>query len=435
MRPSTVTSPPVGPGVPDADPGMSRFALATSLIILAALAIRVAFVMLSAAPAQSALVYDEANYHEAATRLLSRGYFAYGSGPVGSHPNAATMPGYTAFVAVVFSAFGSQSAGIRAVWVVQALLSALTVWLACLVGTRVGGKRAGLISAIVVGFYPPLVYANASLMGETLFTLALSLLAWASLLCLQRPSVRRYLSLGLLTGLATMIRPEAVILTGASLVVLAWYGRAELGRAAGLALVCVAGLLVVLTPWWVRNYEVYHRVVVTTTLTANPLLAATYWPGPPPTDVAIWPTSSSSDEFALNTRWQSLAMQRVRSQLRADPVRLVAVRLGMVWNAAIVPHAMPFLDGSPMSWQQIWLNRVTRLGHWLLLLLAGAAVIMSRHRPQVQVLSGLLILRFMLYAASFPLSRYALPSMPLAAVLAALFVTQAVIRRDAPTPG
>lgn len=410
-------------------PGSMRLALVLASVLLVALAIRVAFLVVPTGIVPSRLVYDEANYHEAAVRLLSRGYFAYGSGPIGSHPNAATMPGYTVFLAGIFSLSGSGAAGIRNALLVQALLSALTVWLAYLIGSRVGGRPTGLVSAVLVAFYPPLVYANATLMNETLFTFVLSLVAWMALACLQRPTMPRYLVLGLLAGVAALIRPEAAILLGITLAILYSSGRPTPRRAIAFGSVCVLGLILMMTPWWVRNYRVYHRAVVTTTLTANPLLAATYWPASPPGDVAVWPTSSGADESALDARWRSLALDRVASRLRSDPWGLLRGRLVMTGDAVAVPYAMPFLDGSPMTPPQIWLNRATRFAHWLLLVLSATGIVVFRSDPRVRVLGGIVIARLVLYAVAFPLPRYALPSIPLIAILAALSVTSVVARR------
>jgi hypothetical protein len=116
--------------------------LACSIVLLA-LALRIAVALAAGVPAPEMLIYDEANYHEAAERLIVRGYFAYGSGPIGESPNAYTVPGYILFLTAIYAVRGYGAEGIQTVWLIQAMIGSATVWLVFVIGRRVGGQSLG----------------------------------------------------------------------------------------------------------------------------------------------------------------------------------------------------------------------------------------------------------------------------------------------------
>jgi len=400
-------------------------------VLVLATVLRFGWVLWVMPAAPSAFVYDEANFHEAAVRLLDTGYFAFGSPPLGSRPNAIGMPGYTLFVSACYSAFGTGPHGVLAVWLIQAALAVATVWLVYLIGERLGGPRVGLAGALIAALYPPLVFTVTHLMTETLYTAVLTLFVYLSLVALERPGPWIFLGLGSLAGLGALIRPAGVLIVGVPLLAVILAKKVSLRGTLTLGLAALLGLVLLLAPWWVRNYRLYERVVVFTTSSANPALAATYWPEPLPQHLSIWPSAASSDEFALNERWATEARERNAAQWRLDPIRYVYKRARMLTGALLMPHALLWLDGSPMTPLQIWTNRALRVVHMAILLLGAGAVFLRPRSHEVWLVAGAVLYIVVMYSLILPMSRYIFPSMPLVAALAGLTLMHLIDARRA----
>jgi hypothetical protein len=74
-------------------------------------------------------------------------------------------PGYPLFLKATYAVFGSRN--YRAVFVAQALISAMSVFLIYWVTRRIGGWRAGLTAAAVAAVYPDLIVYNLTTLSDT----------------------------------------------------------------------------------------------------------------------------------------------------------------------------------------------------------------------------------------------------------------------------
>ena len=164
-------------------------------------------------------------------------------------------PGYPFFLGGVFALF---SGSLSAASVIQALLGALNcVAVAALAGTFFGPLVAWA-SGLLLAVYGVVAWTDISLLAEGL----LLLLSTATLLCVGKGPVTfpRAALAGLLTGLAALVRPTALLLLPVILVTLA---RRETGkgrglRRAGLAAVAAAAAGLALLPVTAANWRASH---------------------------------------------------------------------------------------------------------------------------------------------------------------------------------
>jgi 4-amino-4-deoxy-L-arabinose transferase-like glycosyltransferase len=164
--------------------------------------------------------------------------------------------------------------------VANAFLGALTVLGVYAVGALVFGSRAGWAAALVLTFFPNQVFFSALIMSEILsaFLLLLALLAALYLtLKEERPRWWGAIVVGALIGLTAMVRGEFTLFF--LVPILPW--RLMLGswrRALGYAAAAFLAMVLVLTPWTVRNWvRLGYPVVVSTGAVAN--LLAGHWDG------------------------------------------------------------------------------------------------------------------------------------------------------------
>ena len=181
-------------------------------------------------------------------------------------PTAYRPPLYPLFLSMIFR-FGG---GLWTVAVIQVGLSAATVWLTWRIGRALGLGKFALVGAAFVAVNPLLVQTAALPMTETLCTF---LLAGLFSVCLCGTTTTRPVSLGIWLGLAALCRPTvwAFAMLGSFITVVAnrrmsAQGWREMlwarGRSWGITLIAF-GLTV--SPWVIRNWCVFDRLIVTTT--------------------------------------------------------------------------------------------------------------------------------------------------------------------------
>jgi tetratricopeptide (TPR) repeat protein len=146
---------------------------------------------------------------------------------------------------------------------VQSVLGLGNLALAYLLGRRLLGHAAGLAGALLLCLYAPVLFLETKVLTETVaIFLALATLLAAEA-ALRRPSAPRFLSAGLLAGLATVARPNVLV---ALMLAAAWVAfralrRRPVARPALLA-VAAAGALLVLLPVTARNLVVGGDLVL-----------------------------------------------------------------------------------------------------------------------------------------------------------------------------
>ncbi|HKD11932.1 MAG TPA: tetratricopeptide repeat protein, partial [Thermoanaerobaculia bacterium] len=150
-------------------------------------------------------------------------------------------PGYSFFLAGLLALFGGS---LPAVWIVQSAMGAALCCALALLTAKHFGPSAGLAAGLLAAALGPLVWIDVSLYAESLLILLLLLSALAA--GFLRPPWLAATAAGIGLGLATDVRPTALVFAPALLIWLAgrpWPGR----RAFGLALFA-AGLLLPIVP-------------------------------------------------------------------------------------------------------------------------------------------------------------------------------------------
>ncbi len=258
-------------------------------------------------------VYDAQAYAAIAANL-DRGQ-GFTAGPSATQPSSNYSPGLPLFAAGLYKLTGGVHE--RFARIVLALIGSLSILFTYLIGRRLamlasftpyeGGNSpivAGLIGAAAVAIYPALLEYQGMLMSEPLAATLLS----ASVLALfwaradpagdrpgeggrertpspaRRPPspgrpLARWLLPGLLLGALAMVRPEylaVALLLG--LVVFGSGARRDWRAALAQAAVLLAGVVIVVVPWTIRNAVALDRVVPISTGGGQVLYAGTYLP-------------------------------------------------------------------------------------------------------------------------------------------------------------
>jgi 4-amino-4-deoxy-L-arabinose transferase-like glycosyltransferase len=241
-------------GRPSPDDGdrSARSRKALLALTLAALGVRIAFLLLEPSTHP---VADERTWTGWAHTLLST--------RVRLSPFRTNMifypPLYPYFVAVFLGAFGS----LTAVKWAQVLVGTLLVPAVGQVGRIAFGEGTGLAAAGLVAFYPELVWYSVHFWSETLF---MAFLWWAMERLLAGDASGRLRTLagaGALWALAVLTRETVLYFVPVAAVFLAW--RRPVRRGLVRAGVFAAVSLGLVAPWTVRNWMRFHAFVPVST--------------------------------------------------------------------------------------------------------------------------------------------------------------------------
>lgn len=205
-------------------------------------------------PAVDAGVYDQTALN------IAEGYgFRFNRSVAFAADDIITFQGpiYQYFLAGIYGIFGHNYG---AVWLIQALLRALTALVLYLTAIKIfsgEGRRMGWISAAVFGFHPDLIEIGAMLMTETLFIFLSVLAVYAFAGLFERPTFLKAALLGVLFGLAILGRSSV----GIFLLPFGFYFISRKNYARFILFLLM--LFLVMTPWAVRNYRVYGQFIPT----------------------------------------------------------------------------------------------------------------------------------------------------------------------------
>jgi len=210
-------------------------------IILAALAIRVAWVLLTP---DYVLVHDAVDYDRHAVHLATDGTFATAHG----RATAFRPPAFSMSLAGLYSIVGTGGGRVEWARMFNALVGTGIVALIGVIARQLWGRREALAAMALGAVYVPLIEVGQAVMSEPLFALFLL----GAVACALR---RWVVPAGLLLGLAILGRANGVILV----LPLAWavWQRGSLWRP---ALLCLLAALVV-APWSIRNTLVLGHFV------------------------------------------------------------------------------------------------------------------------------------------------------------------------------
>jgi 4-amino-4-deoxy-L-arabinose transferase-like glycosyltransferase len=220
-------------------------------------------------------VYDAAAYAAIAANLEQGNGFTVGE--AATQPSSNYSPGLPLLIAGAYEATGGVHE--RFARVLLALVGSLAVLFTYLIGRRLRSPAAGLIGAGTIAIYPAFLEYQGMLMSEPLAATLLSASVLAMFWAGDRDSLIPWLLPGALLGGTAMARPEYLgVAFLLAIVVLARAARSEWRRSLAQAAILLAGVVIVVVPWTIRNAVALDRAVPISTGGGQVLFAGTYLP-------------------------------------------------------------------------------------------------------------------------------------------------------------
>ena len=174
-------------------------------------------------------------------------------------PTAFIAPGYPILVAAVFRIFGIDSQASEAVlMLINVAANLITIWIMMRLAARFYNRTAALLAGIFWAISPPLLWMP-SIFWDTSLCIALFLgLFTLALDCADRPSRRLWILMGAYSAITALITPALLLVILATLGWTAWMTWRTQRTSILLAALT---LIVVFSPWPIRNARVFHAFI------------------------------------------------------------------------------------------------------------------------------------------------------------------------------
>lgn len=291
---------------------------------------------------------DARHYDKIALNLsLARGYRET-EGPILKDGSVSWAPLYPFLLAGIYKVFGHSY---PAVWIFQALLSAGACILIYLIGRMVFNQRIAYLSAIISVFCFNFVLYSSMLLTETLYIFLLLLTFFYLFRAFSSSSLRKYILAGLFAGLTTLTNPVVIIFFAFFFL---WGLRKGFLRQASVFLI---SLTIVILPWIVRNYQIYHRFIF-----IRACAGENFWLGNHPGangeqgDEKTMPAELKNNPLNLSPlELDSKGYREGLKFIKQNPVRFIALMLkktSLFWSPLRTDGWWPHLEGFA-SWLAI----------------------------------------------------------------------------------
>lgn len=210
---------------------------------------------------------DDVKYVHAAKMLLETNTLVYNSG---DRPTNYIMPTIPVLLSGFMALFERDTAvmGFR---LMQCLMQTVSVYLLFVVARAVLGSRVAITAAIISAFYIPDLFASGAILTESTFKMIFLLLLCSTIHAFRKKTLSAYALVGIMLGLSCYIKPQSALFPICLLII--WlvqkYSWKDIVKFTAIVGMCS---MLLLTPWWVRNYKAFDEFIPFTKSTGNPML-------------------------------------------------------------------------------------------------------------------------------------------------------------------
>lgn len=224
---------------------------------VAALALRLFFVFRF-----PGVVTDSFVYGDIAKNWLQHGIYGL-SGTDEISPTYIRLPGYPAFLALVFAIFGVDH--YRAALIVQIFTDVGTCFLCADIARRLAGEKCAKVAFVLAALCPFLADYSAAALTETLEIFFTALALDCAVAGLHSGKLFTWAGAGAAAAVAILLRPDGALLAVAICIYLfiprLFKPAMTTGISRTVQAAAVFGLIAVapLVPWTLRNWRTFHR--------------------------------------------------------------------------------------------------------------------------------------------------------------------------------
>jgi 4-amino-4-deoxy-L-arabinose transferase-like glycosyltransferase len=388
----------------------------------------------------------DAKYYHDAANLLVEGYgfidpFHFYMDHV--RLQTAAWPPLFVWVLAMAAVVGLKSYFAQRMWC--AVVGAIAVVVCAMAGREIGGRRVGILTALVVAIYPNIWMSDEPALSETITPLLIGLVLWSAYRFWKSPTWKSAAVMSLCLSVAALGRDELTILFLFLVLPMCLLARNTAWRQRLVMVAVCAGVAVlVIGPWVGYNMSRFSRPVFISDGLGVTLASADcgptfssgqfegYWDIHCALAVKV---PKGIDESARAVVEQDHAVRFVESHLdRLIPVTLAKIGRGFAFFRPIQQINLDtFFEVRPHGWALVGLWSY----YGLFVLSVGGFVVLVRRKVTCLPLVAVTLAVMATMAIAFGCTRYRTPFEVVLAILASVAVDglRNVARRGGPTTG
>lgn len=210
------------------------------------------------------LLYDAVGYQKLALSILQ--FFHIKTEVI-------RTPIYPAFIAGVYAVFGIKP---YMVLFFQIVLSTITAYYFYKIVEELCNKKIAQIALFIFAIEPTLILYTTFLYSEILFMFFTILSLWFLVVGIKKSSTLFFLVAGVALGLATLTRPAGQYLIVVYALIILLYNKNYYKNSKYVAIIFVF-YIVSIAPWAIRNYVMYDRLKLSSTMQLNALILSSFY--------------------------------------------------------------------------------------------------------------------------------------------------------------
>lgn len=367
---------------------------------------------------------DDAGYIRSAIDLLNSGTFSYHK--AGS-PTVHIMPGQTIFIATIFFIFGSGDLGIYMLKTSLILMGLASIFGVYLIGKYIHSIWTGLIAALFLTISVPHILMENLVLTETPFMFCVIYFLYFTIRHANEKNLKYFYLLLIIFIIGLFIRPTIGLLP---LILVPYYLLMKYPIKDMIKLSSIAAFIIVLVlmPWWIRNYNHFDTFIPLTASSGDPLLLGTFQGVGYPNDetykdiiAEVRGTVPISDAYYVLMYTKVFAEQRMQLWWETDPKSMIRSYL---WEKPKIMWKNYYYKIPIFGMTHEILTPIQR--SFLVLTILGTIVtlILSKTgKRELILVLGTLFYFTALNAYYYANPRYLLPLQPLIYLCSALFIT------------
>lgn len=358
---------------------------------------------------------DDVKFIRSAWILADTGQYIYHNPGISTAFMMPGLPYSLAFFVLILGKFG----GITAYRIFQALIQTGSLYLVFLIGRKIFNSKIALIAVIMNALYISNYWVSNLILTESLFKFFVLSLIYFSIYAIEEKSIKYYIAGAICFALAAYFRPT--IAAFPIIILIIWilrkYSIKEMFKfgAIVLGIFCL-----IMSPWWIRNYKVFHKFVPLTLATGNPMLQGTYINYDQSTKATDGLNYNqfkyTGKEYEENEVDIKVSKYRLKSLVPKHPMEFFLwYTLGKIFYEIRMPFLWTQFLGIPFILSFSW--------HYLMIILGIIGIIKfysNKNRNKMGLIAILIILYFMIiYLPFYAFERYFYPAMPYLIIFAA----------------
>ena len=214
---------------------------------------------------------DDVKFIRSAWTLVASGQYIYHNPGISTVFMMPGLPFTLAFFVELFGKFG----GITAFRFFQAIMQTGSLYLVFLIAKKIFNSKIALAAVIINALCIADYWVTNLILTESLFKFFVLLLVYLSIYAIEKKSTRYYVFAGVIWAIGTYFRPT--IATFPIIILIMWILRKySIKDMFKYGAIVAAIFCLMMSPWWIRNYNVFHKFVPLTLATGNPMLQGTF---------------------------------------------------------------------------------------------------------------------------------------------------------------